>query len=116
MNNGVINKEKAWELIHTDDFKIEDFVEMASEVNVAAVRYYTKAFEDSKSAAIAIMNKTRDLQNNGLSRKDISMQIKNDKFAYFGFKAIDSADTPETIISNTETKKFLNFVENYAVK
>ncbi len=116
MNNGLINKEKAWELIHTDDFKMEDFEEVTSEINADIVKYYAKAFEDTKNTAIDMMNKARNLQKYNLPRKEIAMQIKNDKFAYFGFKALDNDTPPETILTNTDTKKFLNFVEDYTYK
>ena len=115
MNNGLISKEKAWELIHTDDFVFEDFAQVASSIQTECVKYYIKEFEDAKNTAITVMNKTREFAAKGLSRKDIAMLIKHGRFAYFGFKALDNTLSPEEILANIDTKKFLNFVTDYPV-
>ena len=112
-NNGLIDKKKAWEMIHTDDFRLEDFKEAASEINIKAMEYYMKSFENARLSAVSEINRTRKLRNEGLSRKDIAISIKNSKFAYFGFRGLDTDGPPEQIVDNTDTNRFLKFIEDF---
>ena len=113
VNNGCLNKEKAWELIHTDDFKLEDFVEVATDANVKAIRYYIYAFDEAKESILRLMYDVQECVSRGMTRKEIALKISKNKYAYFGFKAIDISETPKDFLDHIDAKTFLRYIDEF---
>lgn len=112
VNNGMITKEKAYELLTSDDFDLEKFCKMASKRNVTIIKYYDEEMIKAKTKIKDTIKNVKDMLNNGLSRKEIALAIKDDPCAYYGFKSIDNDETPENIIARQE-KKILKLIEDF---
>ncbi len=112
VNNGVITKEKAWVILHTDDFNLDAFCKAAPDYAVEALLYYKDRLEVEFATAVCAINSIRSMRDAGLSRKGIALQLAESKYSMFCFKSLDEDDSAEEIVQKYE-KKLLNNIEDY---
>ena len=112
VNNGMITKEKAYELLTSDDFNLKEFCKMASKRNVTIIQYYDEEIVKAETEIKKTIKNVRNMYNNGLSRKEIAFAIKDNPYSYYGFKAIGNNDLPESIIAK-QGKKILKLIEDF---
>ncbi len=119
INNGVITKEKAWEMLNTDDFNINEFLKVSPQLARDTMKYYIKAFEDAKFAIEKLVIDVIAMVNRGFTRKDIALNIANNKYKKFGFKAIDmqlqafSTEDMQMLIDTVGVNKFLSVIDEF---
>ena len=115
VNNGMITKERAWDVLTSDDFNMSEFVKMASEDNVKILEYYQKEFAKAKEYTVSKIKEVLDWQKAGLTRKEIALRIKDDPASYFCFKALSLDQKPEQIIMGAGNK-LIRLVKDYELK
>lgn len=112
ITNGQINKEQAYEILSSDDFNLETFIKSVPEYIAEAIMYYKLEFENAEKCVCQIIELARTLKRNGSDRKGIAEIIKNNKYCYYGFKALDSDKTPEEILKEAG-KKIIMHIKDY---
>lgn len=114
INNGQITKDRAWEILTSDDFKLDSFLEVAPEYIKDIILYYKKCIDEETVNAILAMINTRDMAKTGCTRKEIAAKVSNSKYSFFCFKALDSKDSVEDIVK-LYSKKLMNNIKEYAM-
>ena len=112
INNGMITKERAWDILQSDDFNMEEFSKMASEDNVKILEYYKEEFIKAKDYVLEKIRETLELQKAGLTRKEIALKVKDDKASYYCFKALSFEGDPEQLIKDSGNK-LIKLVKDY---
>ena len=113
INNGKISKEDAWELVHADDFNLDTFVKMAPAHVSDAMRYYVEEFTKTKAEAIAFVDEVHKMVEDGLSRKDIAMRIKDNRYSFFGFRSINTPELTAEEVVDAQGVKLMNLIADY---
>ncbi len=112
VNNGIITKERAFEILTSDGLDLDSFFEAASDHAVKAVRYYKARLEEEEHNAMKTMDYARCMESEGLSRKEIALSLKNNKYSMFAFKALGAKESNEDIIRRYR-KKLLNYIDDF---
>lgn len=107
INNNQLTNDKVWELLHTDDFNIDTFIENASEENAEFLKKYINIMNDILEEIGVFIKDARSMQDKGMSRKDIALSIKDNDFSYFGFKALNKEITYEDLMESFKNDKAL---------
>lgn len=115
VNNGQITKERAYELLTSDDFALNTFRHSAPDHMVNALIYYQLEMDAAKQKASQMIELARQLQRNGADRKGIAEIIKTSSYSYFGFKALDNTKSAVDIIREN-SKKLLGLIADYEPK
>lgn len=118
INNGQITKERVFDIVNSDDFnkdKLNEFVEGLPFIAKDAFVYYLDAFKDASEKAKEFIEKVRDMDRKGLSRKDIAFAIKGEPYAGFGFAGLDNKDLSAYDIVNANAKKLLKTIDDYEI-
>lgn len=77
------------------------------------LRYYQWQIEEIKAKALYIIDYARALyEENNHSRKAVALNIGKDRFAAFGFKALDTDLPPEEVIKIVGVKKYAEALES----
>ena len=114
VNNGVVTKELAYELINSDDFDLTLIKENIPEFNLKRILYYMEAFEQSKVEIEQLVAKVRFLSSLDKTRKEIAMEIKDDPKSYYGFKALDSGLSAQELIKSLGVNSFLKTIKDFS--
>jgi hypothetical protein len=114
VNNGILNKDTAYDLVNSDDFNFEMFKENVSPYIVDRMTFYMNEFETAKKNITSIVLFARQLRDNGLSRKDIALKIKDSPYSFYGFKGLDNGENPDELIKTFGKIYFLKVVQEYS--
>lgn len=114
VNNGAITKERAYEILRTDDFDVDTFLKAAPDYVIEPMIYYKDRLETERAVATDAINRARDMRNSGMSRKDIALQLTGSKYSMFCFKGLDEDSSAEEIVRKYE-KKLLNNINDYEI-
>lgn len=115
VNNGQITKERAYEILTSDDFVLNTFRHSVPAHVLNALIYYQLEIDAAKQKAAQIIELARQLQRNGADRKGIAEIIKTSSYSYFGFKALDNTKSAVDIIREN-SKKLLGLIADYDPK
>lgn len=113
VNNGNLNKETAYELWTSDDFNLELFNENVPEYQKDRMSYYSEQFMETKKAVFEFISYVRALSDQGKSRKEIALEIKNNPYSTYGFKSLDVPGDENKVFSVVPEKVFLKLVKDY---
>lgn len=112
VNNGVITKERAFEILRSDDFSLKDFRAAAPEHAVKALLYYKDSISKEAEAARQTIINARQMRDKGYSRKEIAEKFKTDKHAFFAFKGLDNDKDPKDIV-RSYSKNLLKLIPDH---
>ena len=116
---GQITKERAFDLLYSDDFNPDNFDKIVSELPEYvkdALIYYRDNFSKAEDLAIISINKVRQMAKDGASRKEIALQIKSTPYAGFAFKGLDKCDMSAEDIIKENRRNLLRIVMDYVPK
>ena len=113
VNNGILDKDTAYDLVYSDDFNFELFKDNVSPYIVDRMTFYIGEFEIVKKKIVAMVLFARELRDNGLSRKDIALKIKDSLYSFYGFKGLDNGENPDDLIKVLGKSHFLKVVPEY---
>ena len=113
VSNDGFNKETAYDLFRSDDFSWDVFSSNVSEYVLKKAKFYSQAIVQALDAVEYVVDRTRALQSQGLSRKDIALQIKDLPGAAFGFKALSNDLDVNGLIELMGVNSFLKLVPEY---
>lgn len=112
INNKQINKERAFELLTSDDFDYNSFIkEIPAEVRERLLHYKTELLTVKRQIEDDI-DMVREWANKGLSRKEIALRLKGNKYSSYCFKALDSKKKAEDIIKESGNM-ILKFIKDF---
>ena len=105
-------KERAYEILSSDDFNFDSFIKSVPEHIADAVIYYKLELENAKLCVRQTVELARALKDSGSDRKSIAEFLKDNNYRYYGFKALDSDKTSDDILHDAG-KKILSQVKEY---
>ena len=111
VNNGIMTKEKVFEIVNSDDVNIEEFVKSLSDKNLKLFRYYLEQITEVRKNIEQNILYALDLKELGLTRKEMALIIKDNPYASYMFKALDNGHVSENI--DASGNKLLKFIKEY---
>ncbi len=112
VNNGQITRDRAYDIITSDDYNLSAIVRDMPQHVAEAVIWYDKGYKENWICALSAMDYARKMQKSGMSRKDIALSIKSNPYSYFMFKALDSTQPTEEILK-ANGKKLMGLVQEF---
>ena len=112
INNGQINKERAYDLLTSDDFNFDAFMKSAPEYACEAVAYYNEQMSQVKEEIRSLVDRVREMAANGKTRKEIAEAIKTEPVKFYAFKALGCEESADQIISDYG-RKIMGFIEDF---
>ncbi len=112
VNNGQINKERAYDLLTSDDFNFDTFMKSAPEYACEAVAYYSEQMSQVKEEIRDLVDRVREMAANGKTRREIAEAIKTEPGQFYAFKALGCEESADQIISDYG-KKILGFIKDF---
>ena len=112
VNNGQINKERAYDLLTSDDFNLDTFMKSAPEYACEAVSYYNEQMSQVKEEIRDLVGRVREMAASGRTRKEIAEAIKAEPGQFYAFKALGCKESADQIILDYG-KKILGLIKDF---